>query len=325
MTFHARLLSTAVAATMLAMTSAGAFAQGYPNKQIRMVLPFAPGGGADLTTRTVAAKLQEKLGQPVIVDNRPGAGGLIAIQTVLQAPADGYTILSTTNGPITISPNLQQLPYDVTKDLTPIGMTAWGILGVAVNPGFPAKDMKELVQQAKTMKGGIKYATPGIGTQMHLAGELLKSQTGGDFTAVAYQGAGPAAMAVVTNDVPVAISDMTSLLGQADQGKVRILAVANSHRSQAAPNIPTIAEAGIPGFAADAWTGIMARSGTPADAINKLSAEIDAALAMPDVRETFLKAGLEPTTMKPDEMKKFIASELAKWGGVVKAANIKLQ
>jgi tripartite-type tricarboxylate transporter receptor subunit TctC len=299
-------------------------AQTYPTQPIRILVAFPPGGGVDLSTRSVATKLTEALGKPVVVENRPGAAGQVAIQAVLAAPADGYTLLSTSNSPIVIGPHLDKLAYNPVTDLTPVTITAYGMLAVAVNAASPIRSMSDLIAVSKQTQGGLSFSNPGVGTQMHLAGELLKSLTGANLVAIPYQGTAPAALAVVSGEVPVAISDLTSLKAQADAGKVRMLAIANSRRSLALPDVPTVAEAGVPGYAADAWAGLFARAGTPQDIVDRLNAEVVKAVALPEVRDVLLRGGLEPTQMSTAQARQFVVEDSKKWGDVIAKANIKI-
>lgn len=319
------LLSAVIAGAFALMSATSASAQGYPTKNIHIVVAFAPGGGVDLSARTIAAKLREALGQPVIVENRPGAGGQIAVEAVIRAQPDGYTFLTTSNSPIVIGPHLKTLGYDPVTDLTPVAILAWGMLGIAVNPSSPFKTVQDLIASAKQTAGGISYSNPGIGTQMHLAGELLKSFTGANLIAIPYKGAGPAAAAVISGEVSVAISDLTSLLAHAEAGRLRLLAMANSRRSTQAPQIPTVAESGVPGYGADAWTGIFAPAQTPRAILDRVNADIRRALAVPEIRDNMLKAGLEPVALDPDASRELVISDSKKWQSVIKSANIKIE
>lgn len=319
-----KVVAGAVAAVGLALGALSVQAQTYPTQPIRILVAFPPGGGVDLSTRSVATRLSEVLGKPVVVENRPGAAGQLAVQAVLAAPADGYTLLSTSNSPIVIGPHLDKLAYNPVTDLTPVTITAYGMLGVAVAAASPIRTMTDLIAASKLAQGGLSYSNPGLGTQMHLAGELLKSLTGANLVAIPYQGTAPAALALVSGEVPVSISDLTSLKAQADAGTVRLIAIANSRRSVAVPDVPTIAESGVSGYAADAWAGIFARAGTPAEIVDRLNAEIVKAVAIPEIRTVLLRGGLEPTQMSTAEARSFVAADSKKWGEVIAAAKIKV-
>ncbi len=306
------------------LASAAAAAQQYPAQPVRVILPFAPGGSLDITMRTVGAKLTESLGQPVIIDNRSGAAGQVGIQAVVRSPADGYTLVTTPSGPISITGHLQKLPYDPAKDLVSVAMLAMVPAGIAVNASLPIHSLGEFIKYSKGKSDGVSYGVSAIGTHMHLAGELLKSMTGANLVAVAYRGTAPAVTALVSGEVPAAVADLATLLPQARGGRIRILAVVNSTRTSTAPELPTFAESGVPGYGADAWIGMFAPTGVPQNIIARLNADVARALALADVRQTLEKAGLEPAPMKPEDMSRFVADDIAKWGKVIREANIKI-
>jgi tripartite-type tricarboxylate transporter receptor subunit TctC len=310
-------------ALAFALLGPGAAAQGYPSQPVRILVSFAPGGGADLSARAIAAALGGQLGQAFVVENRPGAAGQVAITALLQAPADGYMLLSTANSPVNIVPHLRQVPYDPQTDLVPVALLGWGTVAVAVRADSPFKTLQELVKAAKERPEGMPFGNAGLATNMHLAGELLKMDTGANFIPVPYKGAGPAALALAGGEVPSAISDLTSLLPLVQSGRVRILAIGNAKRSPSAPDIPTIAESGYPGFAADAWSAMFAKAGTPPAVIDKLNGAIRQALASSEVQQVFRRAGLDPAPMSADEFKRYLGEDIRKWGELIKAANIK--
>lgn len=316
------LVGVVLAVAMAAGTQADA--QPYPTSNIKIVAAFPPGGGVDLFARTLGSKLQEALGKPVVVENRAGAAGQIGVQAVMRAPADGHTLLASSNSPVVIQPHLKRLEYDPLTVLTPVAVVAWAMLGIAVNPQSPIQNLQDLIAAAKNTSGGIAFSNPGVGTQMHLAGELLNSITGSKLMSIPYGGTSLATAAVVSGEVQVAIADLTPLIGQAEAGRVRMLAIANSRRSLAFPDIPTVAESGVSGYAADAFMALFAPARTPSAIIERLNAEVRRALQMPDVRERFLKAGLEPAILSAKESRELVVSESRKWGGVVKSANIKV-
>jgi len=314
------------AAALMAPPSAGtAAAQTYPDRTIKIIIPVAPGGSADLIARSIAAHLSDSFGKPVVVESRGGAGGEIGVEDVVHAAPDGYTLLATPNGPIAIAGHLQQLSYDATKDLAPVAMTAFVGAGIGVNASLPIHNVADLIKASKDNPKGLSFSHSGVGNHMHLSGELLKSMTGANFVAIPYRGTSPAVEAILSGDVPFGIADMTTLLPMAQSGKLRIIAVVNSQRIAAAPDVPTVAEAGVAGYAADPWQGLFAPAGTPADIINRLNADVRSALEAPKLRDIFIKAGLQPVAMTPEEMRRFILSDSAKWGNVIQDIGLKIQ
>ena len=299
-------------------------AQQYPGQPIRIIVPYPPGGSSDLAVRTVGAKISESLGQPVVVENRSGAAGQVGIQVVVRSPADGYTLVATPNGPVSISAHLQKLPYDPAKDLVPVAMLAWVPIGIAVNSAVPVHNLKDFIGFSKGKPDGVSYSVSGVGTLMQLAGELMKSMTGANLVAVPYKGAAPAATAILSGEVPAGISDLVTLLPHATSGRIRILALANSTRTTTAPDLPTVAESGVPGYGADGWIGMFAPAGTPPHIIARLNAEVARSLALPEVRQALGKAGLEPAPMRSEDMGRFVLDEIKKWGKVIKDANINI-
>jgi len=324
MTLICRSTLKIVVAVVALLLSALAGAQQYPSQPIRIIVPYPPGGSADFTARTVGVKISEGIGQPVVVENRSGAAGQVGIQAVVRSPADGYTLLTTPNGAVSISGHFQKLPYDPAKDLAPVAMLAWVPIGIAVNAAVPIHNLNDFIGFSKGKPDGVSYSVSGVGTHMHLAGELLKSMTGANLVAVPYRGTAPAATAVLSGEVPASISDLTTLLPHATSGRIRILALVNSARTTTAPDLPTVAESGVPGYGADSWIGMFAPAGTPPHIIARLNAEVARSLALPEVRQALGKAGLEPAPMKSDDMGRFVLDEIKKWGKVIKDGNIKI-
>ena len=316
------LLIAAAVVAQLACGSAGA--QNFPTRPIRILVGFAPGGGADLSARTIAAKLSEKFGTPVTVENRPGAGGQIAMEAVVRSTPDGHTLLVSPNGPIVITPQLRKMPFDVNKDLMPVSMIAFSPIAIAVNAKQPMRNLSELVSASKAKMGGLSYSVPSIGTHMHVAGEMLKFMTGANLVPIPYPGAAPSVMALVAGNVEMSISDMATLLPQAKAGRIRILALTNSSRTTFAPDVPTVSELGFPDYRADGWNAIFAPAGTPEDILNRLNAAILEALALPDVRTLLISANLDPAPMKLDQMARFLAEDYKRWGDVIRRANLKV-
>ena len=301
------------------MVSTGVCAQSYPAKPIHLVVPFPPGGSVDWTTRVIGTKLSEALRVGVIVENRSGAGGQLGVEAVVRSRPDGYTILVSSSGSITITPHFRKLPYDTIKDLVPVALMNILGAGIAVHAAQPINSLQELIKVSKEKPGGLNYSISSIGNHMHLSGELFKSMTGAVLVPIPYKGTAPAAAAVVSGEVAVTVSDLQSLLPHAKAGRIRILATINSSRLA---GLPTVAELGFPNYASDTWIGMWAPAGTPRDVVDRLNAEVNRALALPDVRDNFQKAGAYASPMTPEEMRRFIVEETKKWGDVITSAKI---
>ncbi len=301
----------------------GALAQEYPTRAIRLVVPFAPGGGNDALARLVSQKLAAGLGQPVIVDNRPGGGGVTATEQVARATPDGYTLLLGFVGPLTMSPGMQKVGYDPVTAFEPISLVAQGYQVLAVNPAVPATSVQELVTLAKSKPGVLNYASGGQGTPLHLVPELFKQAASVDIVHVPYKGSGPAATAVLAGDAQLMFGSMVATVPQAKGGKLRALAVTSPQRVAALPDVPTLGEVGYPGVEASSWYGILAPAGTPPAVVARLNAEIVKAVASADFRETLAAQGQEAMSSTPEEFRAFIKAELDKWTRVVRSAGIK--
>jgi tripartite-type tricarboxylate transporter receptor subunit TctC len=313
-------------ATILAAAPAPpADAQAYPTKPIRMIVPFAPGGPADLLGRLVGQKLQEAWGQPVVTDNRAGAGGNIGMEAAARAPGDGYTLVVAPTGNLTVIPHIQKLNFDVTKDLVPITQLATVTNVLVVHPSIPAASVAELIQHAKARPGMLSYATPGAGSQAHLAGEFLKSMAGIDLIHVPYRGTGPALNDLLGGQVSMMFSQLSSALPHVQAGKLRALGVASPSRAPVMPALPTVAEQNLAGFEAVSWYALMASAGTPADIVAKLHGEVARSLKQPDVVEKLTALGADPVGNAPGELTELIRTESARWAKVVKDANIKAE
>ncbi len=306
----------AVAAAIAAVTLA--HAQGYPVKAVKIVSPFAPGGPGDLLPRAVAAGLAPLLGQPVIVENRPGATTIIAMQAVAKAPPDGYTLIFTSVSSFISVAAYKSLPYDPVADFAPIALCFTTPLYLVVHPSLPANSVAELIALAKSRPGKLSFASGGSGTTAHLAGELFKSQAGVDMQHVPYKSAGPAMMDVMAGHVDLMFG--SAGLSEARAGKVRVLAVTGARRSAVAPELPTVQESGLPGFDATLWFGILAPARTPAAIVARLSGDIGRALAQAQLRERFNTVDVTPST--PEEFADLIRREISKWREVLEAAKI---
>jgi tripartite-type tricarboxylate transporter receptor subunit TctC len=300
-------------------------AQAYPAKPIRFVVPYPAGGPLDTVARLLGAKVGESVGQPVVVDNKPGAGGNIGADIVAKSPADGYTILMGAVATHAINPTLyKSIPYDPVKDFAPITQVASTPNVLVVNPGVPAKDVKEFIAHAKANPGKLSFGSGSIGSAGHLAGELFKATAGVDMVHVPYKGAAPAMQDLVGGQVQLMFDNLASSLGQVKAGKVRALAVTTARRTPLAPELPTIAESGLPGFDISTWFGIFAPAGTPRPALERLHAEFVKALSAPDVREKMTNLGAEPVGNSPAEFAAYIRSEAEKYGRVIRASGAKV-
>lgn len=306
--------------------AAAGYSQTYPAKPIRFVVSFPPGGSADFVARSIAPRLGERLGQQVIVENRPGAGGNIGVDIVAKAAPDGHTIGLAAAGALSLNSSLySNMPFNPEKDLAPITLLAMTPFVLIANPSLPAADLRELIAAAKTKPGSIAFGHGGNASAMHLSGELLKMMAGIDLTAVPYKGSGPVAIDVLGGQIPLGVVDVPSAIANVKAGKIKALAVTTSRRISVAPEIPTFAEAGVPGYESIGWFGAVAPAGTPAPIISRLNAEMAAALAAPEVRERVLAAGVEPLTDTPQEFAAFIRAENRKWAQVIKSAKVKVE
>jgi tripartite-type tricarboxylate transporter receptor subunit TctC len=319
-----RFFAAAVAALVLSAASA-AHAQAWPAKPVRFVVPFAPGGTTDILARLVGQKLSETLGQQFVIENRGGAGGNIGADLVAKAAPDGTTILMGTPGTQAINQYVYKtMPYDTAKDFAPVSLVALVGNVLLINAKVPAKDLKELIALAKAKPGTLNFATPGAGSTGHLSTELLKTMAGLDLVHVPYRGAAPAAQDLLAGQVQMAIDNIPSALPHIQSGAVRALAVTTAKRWFALPDVPTMAEAGVPGYEASSWFVVMAPARTPADIVAKLSAEIDRLLKTDEMRKRFNDVGAEPVGGTPEALGRFLAAEAVKWQKVVAAANVKI-
>jgi tripartite-type tricarboxylate transporter receptor subunit TctC len=302
-------------------------AAAYPNKAIRIIVTFPPGGSSDTVGRIIGQKLSEKLGQPVIIENRPGGGGSIGVDAVVKAAPDGYTLVLGAAGGLALNTILyKKLPYDPTTDLAPITRLVTSPMIVAINPALtPVASVQELVALIRAKPGQLAFASGGTGTGMHLAGELFKVMSASNMFHVPYKGNGPALTDLIGGQVPIAFTDFGSTPPFTRGGRVKVLAVASPTRSRLAPDVPSATEAGLAGWEALGWFGFAAPAGTPPEIVNKLSAEVTAILRQPEVVEKILATGNEPAPMTPEEFGNYIRSEIARWGKVVAASGIPIE
>lgn len=308
----------------IAMLTGGALAQSYPHKPIRLLVPYAPGGGTDILARVIGQKLSENLGQPVVVENRPGASCQIATEMVAKGTPDGHLLVLATIAH-SINPALySKLPYDSVKDFAPVTLLASVPLALVVTPSLPAKSVKELIELAKAKPGELIYGMA-TGSLPHLAGEMFKSMVGVKIVAVPYKGNAPVYPDLISGRVQFMFDALSSALPQVEAGKVRALGVTSAKRSQAAPDMPTLAESGVPGFAADAWYGILAPASTPKEVIIKLHSETVKALNTPSVKERLHSLGYDIIGDSPENFSAYIKAEIVKWGKVVKDSGAKIE
>ncbi|OGA94725.1 MAG: ABC transporter substrate-binding protein [Burkholderiales bacterium RIFCSPHIGHO2_12_FULL_61_11] len=297
----------------------------WPTRPIRLIVPFPPGGSSDTAARLVVPELAKRLGQPVIVDNRPGAGGGLGLDLVAKAPADGYTIVLAAAGGLTVNPTLYpNLPYNPERDFSPITLFGTSPFVLVANPRLPANNAKEVVALAKAQVGKLSYASGGSGTAMHLSGELLKAMTGSFILHVPYRGSAPAVMAVMSGETSLAIADIGAIQPQLKSGRLKVIGVMSKERSTLAPNMPTLAESGIPGYESFGWFAILAPAGTPPGIVARLNTEITTVLRLPEIRERFSSAGLEPLTSTPEQLVQLIKTETVKWARVIKESGAKV-
>jgi tripartite-type tricarboxylate transporter receptor subunit TctC len=307
----------------LALAVAGtAAAQTYPSKPVRIVSPFSAGGPADIYARYLGQRLEKPLGQPFIVENRVGGGGIIGADAVAKSAPDGYTLLVMSNTHTVNESLFTKKPYKLMTDLVPISPINYSDLMLVVNPEVPAKNLQELIALAKAKPGGLNYASSGPGTPYHMAGELFKAMAGVDIVHVPHKESSGARVAVMGGQVQMMFDAITVMQKQAEAGKVRAIATSGRARSAITPDLPTVAEAGVPGYEAVIWLGLMAPAGTPKPVVDRLNAEVQKLLAQPDVRADFAKQGAVPMQMSADEFGKFLAQDIEKWAGVVKFAKI---
>ena len=311
-------------ALLLSAWTAAAAAQSYPNRPIRLIVPFPPGGSNDIVARVIGQQLGERLGKPLVVDNRSGAGGLIGTETAVNAIPDGYTLLIVSVA-YSYSPALYKLPYDPVKAVAPVAQLGTGPNSLVVHPSVAAKSVKELIALAKAKPGQLNYATAGIGTFQHMSSELFRIMSGVDIVHIPYKGGGPATLAVIAGQAQISIGSLLQTLPHIRSGKLRPLATGGAKRAPALPDAPTVAEAGVPGYEANNWWGIVGPAATPPAIVKKLNSEVAAVLATPETQKWFVSEGAEAVTRTPEEFRKWILAEMVKWTKVAKQAGIKAE
>jgi tripartite-type tricarboxylate transporter receptor subunit TctC len=328
--FSKPLLVTAAVALLAAVSALHAAEQAaevknYPNRPVRLIDPYAPGGGSGVLARLVGAKLADAWGKQIVVDNRPGAAAAIGTEIAVKAAPDGYTLLMGTSGSIAISPNVNRVPYDPIKDLAPITQTSGQAMLVVLHPSVPINSVKELIGTAKAQPGKLIYSSSGAGGSGHLAVELFQSIAKVSMTHVPYKGSGPAVLALLGGEAQLGFTNILAVLPHVNAGKLKAIAVTSGKRANAAPNIPTLAESGVPGYEATSWNGMFAPAKTPRAIIDKVHAEVVKALNSPDVRDRLVAMGSDPVGSTPEQFQAFIRKEHARWGKVIRDNNIRAE
>jgi tripartite-type tricarboxylate transporter receptor subunit TctC len=296
----------------------------YPAKTVRIIVGFSPGGSTDVTARIVAQKMSESWRQQVIVENRPGAGGNIGAEAVARAPADGYTLLLATTGVMAINHRLyRSLPYDALRDFAPVTQIGSLPLILIVHPSLPVRSVKELIVLAKAKPGQLSYASSGVGGATHMTAEVFRMMAGVDILHIPYKGSGQAMADLIGGQVPLAFDQITSSLPHVESGKLRALAVTSAKRFASVPRLPTMSEAGVPGYEAVSWNGLAAPAATPIEVVTRIQTEVARVVQLPDIKERFFRDGIEPVASTPEQFAAHIRAERAKWEKVVDAAGIK--
>ncbi len=312
------------ASCVVTLAAAGSIAaDAYPTRPVRLLVPFAVGGGSDTLARIIAPKLTDALGQTWVVDNRGGAGGNLAAEIVAKAAPDGHTVFLGFNTVLTVNPSLYKLPFRMERDLVPVTLLATAQYILVLHPGVPAGTFKEFIALAKQKPGALNYSSGGVGTPLHLAAELLGKRAGIKMVHIAYKGGGPAAAALLAGEVQVLFGSVASSMPHVKTGRLKALATTGIKRSKVAPELPTIAESGFPGFDVGSWYALLAPAKTPSATVNRIRDAAIRAVALPDIQEAMSRQGLEVETSTPHELATRIKSETAVWAGVIKDAGIK--
>ena len=308
------------------VSTVAVLAQPYPNRPVKFVVPFPPGGNLDFIARAIQPRFSEQLGATLIIDNKSGAAGIVGAEFAARQPADGYNIFLGNTGTMALYPVVYpKLPYDALKDFAAVGQIASSSQLMAVHPSIPAKTLPEFIAFAKKNPGKLTIAIAGLGSTAHFSAELLKARAGIDLLLVPYKGSGPAVTDVIGGQVSLIIDATTVSMPYVKAGRLRAIAVTSNKRLAALPDVPSFEEAGLKGFNANGWQGLLVPTGTAAAAVARLSGALMKTLALPDVRERFLEQGLEPAPSTPEQFGVFIRSEIEKWGKVAKAANLKVE
>jgi tripartite-type tricarboxylate transporter receptor subunit TctC len=320
---HALVIRTAVAVSLCAAVApAPAAAQAYPSKPIRMIVPFTPGTGIDILARTVGQKLSERWGQPVVIDNKPGASGNIGSDLTAKSPPDGYTLMMTVNTYASNASLYRKLPFDPVRDITPVMQITLGAMALGVNPSANINSVQDFISQAKSQPGKLFYGSPGVGTPHHLLMELLKQSTGIKVEHVPYKGSAGFVTDLLSGQVPISFLPIHTALPHVRAGKLKLIAVAGSKRSTFSPETPTLAESGIKAVDPDLWYGLMGPGGMPREVVDKLYREILAIASLPEVRENLNKQGMDVVTSTPEQFSALVKSDLERWARLVRETGI---
>jgi tripartite-type tricarboxylate transporter receptor subunit TctC len=318
-----RRAGCASVAGFLCVVAAGAWAQAYPTKPVRIIVPFGAGGPADIYARYLAQRLQEPLGQSFVVDDRPGAGSIIGTDLVAKSPADGYTLLLMSNTHTVNESLIPKKPFALMKDFVPIAPINYSDLVLVTHPSLPVKSIKELIALAKAKPNGLNYASSGTGTPYHMAGELFKSMAGVEIVHIPHKGSGEARTSVMSGQVEIMLDAITTMVPMVKAGRVQALGTTGLKRSSVLPDVPTISEAGVKGYEATIWLGLMAPTGTPKAIVDRVNAEVVKIIARPDVKKAWNEQGAEPMSLTPADFEKYLNADIAKWAKVVKSAGVK--
>jgi tripartite-type tricarboxylate transporter receptor subunit TctC len=321
---YRQILRHTVVALLLALFMTEAAAQAYPNRPVRLIIPFPPGGSNDVVGRMIANQLSERLARQVVADNHGGAGGLIGTEMAAKSPPDGYTLLLISVA-YAFNSSIYKLPYELARDFAPVAMLGNGPVVLAVTSKLPVNSVQELLALAREKPGQLNYASAGVGSFQHLASALFKLQSGVDIVHIPFKGGGPAMMDVIAGNTQIAIGSLIQMLPQIRSGRLKALGVGSAKRLAILPDLPTIAEAGVPGYEATNWWGILAPAGTPDAVIERLQKEFSVILTSAETRKRFETEGAEAQQMRPDEFGRFIAAETLKWARVVKEAGIRAE
>ncbi len=317
-------LALAVLAAVPAAAPSPAYAQAYPSRSVKIIVPFGVGGPADLYARFVGARLSETMGQPFVIENRPGAGAVVGSDAVAKSAPDGYTLLMMSNTHTVNETLIPKKPYDLMRDLAPINGVNYSDLLMVIHPSVPANNLKEFLALAKAKPRELNYASSGPGTPYHMAGELFKAMAGVDLVHVPYKGSDGARAGILGNQVQMMIDAITTMAPNVRAGKLKAMGTTGKVRSTVLPDVPTIAEAGVPGYETGIWLGLMAPHGTPRPVLERLNVEIAKVLNAPDVKKTWAEQGAAPMSMTIEQFDKFLRDDIVKWSGVVKATGMKV-